>query len=411
MLRRALGSLLLPILIGASLPAGAFTISEGFVYCEPGFICSGSSGEVIDVSQTLEEAPRWDANPAAASSLADGIQVSVDPNFGAALAAITPLSAAEYEAALVEAFRAWETPELTFDIHFDSPPGLEIDVFAVDSSHWLFSPGNFVSGYALFWTDYVPSRRLTNGQIQPGWAMTSAEIYIAVDRVKEVFSLFVGFGIVSESDRFVRFQNFMSHEIGHTLALHHPEQFSDANFDTDLDPLNEMAIDPLDPISGMMLSPNFDHDAIMAAVKGTPEGYVFTDLTPDDRGGLNVLYPSGGGATTSTTTTTTTSTSTSTTTTSTSLPPPTTTTTTLPSGEVVLCHARKGGKTRTLVVSPNKVASHLAHGDTIGPCPPGPDDVLICHVGRRGKLETLVAGGRALDKHLAHGDTVGACNG
>jgi hypothetical protein len=43
-------------------------------------------------------------------------------------------------------------------------------------------------------------------------------------------------------------------------------------------------------------------------------------------------------------------------------------TTTLPSADVTLCHARRPGKRKTLVVSPSRVASHLAHGDTLGPC-------------------------------------------
>jgi hypothetical protein len=423
--RRVLGSLLSPTLtalIGMALPAGAFTIDEGFVYCEPSGFCSGSSGEVVDVSRTLAYAPRWDADPASASSLADGIQVSVDPNFGAALAAITPLSAADYETALVEAFRAWETPELSFDIRFDASPGLEIDVFAVDSSHWLFSPGNFISGYALFWTNYVPSRRLTNGQIQPGWAMTSAEIYIAVDRVKEVFSVLVGLGVVQEGDRFVRFQNFMSHEIGHTLGLDHPEEFYYANFDTDLDPLNEMPIDPLDPTSGMMQSPNFDHDAIMTAVKGSPAGYVFTELTHDDRGGLNVLYPTAWGTTTTTTSTTSTTlpTTTTTTTTSTTLPTTTTTTTTttlatttttttLPRGwRIALCHLRRGGSQNTILVTSRRIQRHLAHGDFTGECP-GSTKALLCHMNATGKPRTLLLPARKAQRHLDHGDATGEC--
>jgi hypothetical protein len=50
----------------------------------------------------------------------------------------------------------------------------------------------------------------------------------------------------------------------------------------------------------------------------------------------------------------------------TTVPPTTTTTTTLPpTRKVTLCHKGKN----TLSVDANAVPAHLAHGDTLGPCP------------------------------------------
>jgi hypothetical protein len=64
--------------------------------------------------------------------------------------------------------------------------------------------------------------------------------------------------------------------------------------------------------------------------------------------------------------------------------------------KVVLCH-----KGRTIEVAESAVPAHLAHGDTLGPCP-----VTICHKGR-----TIQVPESALAAHLAHGDTIGPCPG
>jgi hypothetical protein len=65
-----------------------------------------------------------------------------------------------------------------------------------------------------------------------------------------------------------------------------------------------------------------------------------------------------------------------------------------PPKKVAVCH-----KGRTIMVSEAAVPAHLAHGDTLGPCP-----VTICHKGR-----TIQVPVESLASHLAHGDTVGPC--
>jgi hypothetical protein len=50
-------------------------------------------------------------------------------------------------------------------------------------------------------------------------------------------------------------------------------------------------------------------------------------------------------------------------------PDPTPTPTTTPTGDTVICHRDNGNRGQTtLTVGGNAVASHLAHGDTVGPC-------------------------------------------
>jgi hypothetical protein len=69
-----------------------------------------------------------------------------------------------------------------------------------------------------------------------------------------------------------------------------------------------------------------------------------------------------------------------------------------PPKKIIICHKGKN----TISVSENALPAHLAHGDTLGPCP---EDVVICH--KNGN--TLTVSQNAVPAHLAHGDTLGPC--
>ena len=99
--------------------------------------------------------------------------------------------------------------------------------------------------------------------------------------------------------------------------------------------------------------------------------------------------------------------------------------------KVALCHFPPGNPENfhTIVVGPDAVDAHLAHGDTEGPCEDGDLDdgddgegdedgeeeegvkVVICHIppGNPENAHTVEVGEDAVEAHLAHGDTEGEC--
>lgn len=88
---------------------------------------------------------------------------------------------------------------------------------------------------------------------------------------------------------------------------------------------------------------------------------------------------------------------------------------------VTICHREPQRQPETITVNANAVPAHLAHGDTLGPCPPGGgqppgnggngDQVTICHREPQKQDVTITVDASALPAHLAHGDTLGPCPG
>jgi len=276
--------------------AHAFTIDEVFYVCNPGgFDCPAGPGlgQSLDVLTTLEEAPRWSATLVSGAGLHDGIQVAVPSGFGEAIA---PGMGTLVDQALLDAFSAWSSPAVSYDVTFGTT-GFELDVFAVFDSHPVFT-GNDFSGFGSFVSEFSNTRTLTNGVVLPGWAITSANIYFNIDRLQAavVQLCLLDFNPLcspAELDLAVDgFTNLAIHEIGHTLGLNHPNEFPFANFDTDNDPTNVIAVDPNDPLAGLTVSANIDPNAVMVNNKSlTDPSLFFTSLQGDDLSGREVLYP------------------------------------------------------------------------------------------------------------------------
>ena len=239
------------------------------------------------VAETLQRASRWSS----ASGLSDGIQVAVMPGFAEAMGAINATEVALIEGVVTSAFEAWANPALQFDITFDgaavidSSLGFEFDLFALPESSFVFGPDPPFGSASVF-DQFILSRPLTNGQVFDGWAIAGADVYINIDKTAAFADLFS----LTEEEKLASLGRLLMHEIGHGLGLHHSNVATLTNYDTDNDPLNAMAIDPLDPFANVISSSFRDTNAIMS--NDAEFSSLFqTFLSNDDLGGRDLLYP------------------------------------------------------------------------------------------------------------------------
>jgi hypothetical protein len=253
------------------------------------------------VAGDLAVAARWSPEPdpfGYGSGFHDGIQVAVAADFAEQLEITDAEQVALLRRVIRQALEAWETTELWFDIDFDRTPvegtrhdeenGWELDFFAVSGSHPAFDDESYF-GITFLSRRRAEGRLLTNGERTDGPIITAVDIYINIDLILPFTQL------LTVERQAQALQRLLMHEIGHGLGLGHPNTFNtfNANYDTDVDPLNVMVVDPVDPFAMLMFSEGRDRRAIMSNDRnGLGAGIFFTELQNDDRGGRDALYPS-----------------------------------------------------------------------------------------------------------------------
>jgi hypothetical protein len=261
----------------------------------------GTAQAFVDVAASgdLVTAARWSPSDVGGRGLGDGaIQVLIEDGFAEAIAtAVTgtaaPQDVADIETAVRAGFAAWQSPVLQFDVTFDGPvvrgadSGGEIDLFAVLSSDPAFDVDAFFGVTYLNWT-FLPDRRLTNGSVLGGNAITGADIFFATDRLAAAAPSF------TREQQLRALQRLVMHELGHALGFAHPHDAPALNYDTDGDPFDAMLIDPADPLADLIRSPNIDTSAVMARFPTSATALFNTALRNDDRGGRDALYPAPG---------------------------------------------------------------------------------------------------------------------
>ncbi len=278
-------------------------------------LCSPAFGFVTDdlltnntpnnFADDLQDAARWSNVPGSVLSnirgLGEGLEYAIAPDFCSQIIPLfqdrQPPNCAQIEQEIQKAFDHWGenhavlnfTP-VTASLAAQLPPngasepwrgfGAEIDLFVQSPDDYPLV--NNFGAYTSFW--YTNQRPIgLQGQPVSGKTMTSADI-IFNNRSCYFFNAQQPISGCNH------FESLLIHEVGHALALDHPNEFPQRNFDTDNTPGNPIPIDCQQPTQNLKLVSQIDVAAIMNSHLGEAAGPQ-PQLSLDDIGGRNFLYP------------------------------------------------------------------------------------------------------------------------
>ena len=288
--------LLLFLVVGTVLAAYAgfgFTIDKGLTNNTP-----------TDPTDDLLDAARWTNLPETFAEqgvrgLGGGLEYSISAEFCARIipSFIDHPSCGQLRQSVQQSFDLWAEghPVLRFveisdRVKPELPPlgvsdpwrgfGAEIDLFALSPEEYPNVSG--FGAWTQFWYLFADPIG-TRGLVLPGNTLTSVDL---------VFNSEACFhhDPNQASKGCNHFGSLLLAEIGHALGLDHPNEFNGRNFDSDSDPANSIPIDCQSPTQGLIISPLVDPQAVMNSGLGKPQ-HVQMQLTPDDLGGRNFLYP------------------------------------------------------------------------------------------------------------------------
>ncbi len=288
--------LLLFLVVGSVLAAYAgfgLTIDEGLTNNTPS-----------DPTDDLLDAARWTNLPDSFAEqgvrgLGGGLEYSISSEFCARMIPrfIDNPTCEQLRQSVQQSFDLWAEghPVLRFvdisdRVQPELPPlgvsdpwrgfGAEIDLFALNPEEYLHL-SNF-GAWTQFW--YLFNDPIgTRGQVLPGNTLTSVDLVFNSKACFHDDPNQAGKGCN-------HFGSLLLTEIGHALGLDHPDEISGRNFDSDGDPANSIPIDCQSPTQGLIISTIVDPQSVMSSGSGKPQ-HVQMQLTQDDLGGRNFLYP------------------------------------------------------------------------------------------------------------------------
>ena len=279
------------------------------------WLCSPAAGFVLDDTLTnntpdyladdLQGAARWSNIPGSVVSnvrgLGEGLEYAIAPQFCDQIIPLfedrQPPTCSQIRTEIQKAFAQWGqnhallkftnvSSSLTAQLPPEGTPdpwrgfGAEIDLFVLSPRAYPLV-ADFGARTSFWYTDQQPIG--VQGRPLPGKTITNADI---VFNNQSCYFLDAQTPIQECN----HFESLLIHEVGHALALDHPNQFPQRNFDTDNIAGNAISIDCQNPTKTLALFTNHDPQAIMNSSLGQA-ATVQPQLSPDDLGGRDFLYP------------------------------------------------------------------------------------------------------------------------